>query len=521
MAVSITISYTENSQNITGNKTNMTVKVVAQWTGGSFNRNQKPGWLKIDGKSYSFTSSFNENESTTGTRVLFSKTVDITHDDDGTKENMPLSASYTSGVSSGTVTASTVVDLTPIARGSAVGATDANIGSKSTLVVTRRNSGYTHSIAYQFGDLTGYITAAGGISAEEVKLSAVSIAWTIPTEFYEQIPNAKSGICTLTIKTYFGSTQIGAGQTDTFTITAAKSLCAPAVSGTVADINDDTVALTGDDSRFVRYMSTAACTITATVKNGASIAVKKIGGGTVTGDSREIEGIQTNSVALYAKDSRGYDTTVSVPLEMIPYIMLTNKASVVRNDPTTGGAVLEVKGSFYNGSFGLADNELTVQYSVDGGKTIEIQPEISGNTYAATANLTGLDYQFPFEVAVTVSDKLDSKTETISVGRGIPTHYWNQNKFVFCVPVSMEDTIKTGILKITPSAADTPTSGQVIFDKPFFGIPIVTLTAVSAGPGTSLKGYSILNVTADGFQAYVTRSDLVETWLHWIAVYQP
>lgn len=521
MAVSIYITFDENSQSVTSNKTNVTAAVVAKWTGGSFNLNKKSGWLKINGTSYSFTNSFNDKQTTSGTKVLFTKTVDIVHDNDGTKEDVPVSASYTSGVSSGTVTASMLVDLTTIDRESTLGASDANIGSKSTIVVDRKNKDFTHSIAYKFGSLTGYIKADGSLSTTEVKLTAVSISWTVPTTFYGQIPKAKTGTCTLTIKTYSGNTQIGAAKTDTLTVTAAQALCAPIVSGTVADINDATVALTGDDSKLVRYMSVAYCAITATAKNSATIASKKIAGVAVTDDATEISGIRTSSVDFYAKDSRGYESAVSVPVELVPYIVLTNKASGARDDPTSGNVTLTVKGNYYNGSFGAEDNALSIRYSIDGSDPIEATPTINGNTYSATLALTGLDYQSAFEISVTVSDKLDSKTEIVSIGKGVPIYYHNENKFVFCVPVSMADTIKTGILKITPTAADTPTVGEVVFDTPFPGAPIVSLTAVSSVPGTQLKGISLLGVTTTGFKAYLTRSNLVETWIHWQAIYQP
>ena len=521
MAVSIYTSYTENSQSVTGNKTNITVKVVAQWSGGSYNLNKKPGWLKIDGVQYSFSNSFNDSRTTSGSKVLFSKTVDIVHNDDGTKKKMPISASYTSGVSSGTVSASELVDLTPIDRESTVGASDANIGSKSTVVITRRNSKSTHSISFKFGNLSGYLTAAGGISVEEVKLSVLSIAFLIPMDFYAQIPKAKSGTCTLTIKTYIGDTQIGTAKTDTFTVTAAKTLCAPSVSGSVVDVNDATIALTGDDTTLVRYMSTALCTISATAKNSASVASKKIGGATVTGNTREIDGIQSNTIAFYAKDSRGYDTTVSVDVHMVPYIALTNKSSGARDDPTSGNVTVAVKGNYYNGSFGAMANSLHIRYSVNGGDPVEVSPEMSGNTYSAIIHITDLDYRESFDISVTVSDLLDSKTETVHIGKGIPTHYWNENKFVFCVPSIMPDTIKTGIIKITPDAADTPTMGNVVFDNPFPGSPVVVLTPVTSVPGTQVKGCGVTAVTQNGFSVYLTRSNMVETWIHWIAVYQP
>ena len=113
MAVSISLSITQNSQKIADNQSNVTVKVTAKWTGGSHNKvvaadgtPQAKGTVKIDGTSYSFASTFNDSQTTTGSKVVFSKTLNITHASDG-KKTLSCSASYSTGVSSGTVTTST------------------------------------------------------------------------------------------------------------------------------------------------------------------------------------------------------------------------------------------------------------------------------------------------------------------------------------------------------------------------------------------------------------------------------
>ena len=413
------------------------------------------------------------------------------------------------------------ITLPTIPTASTIGATDANIGAKSSIVVTRKSTSYTHSIAYKFGNLTGYITAAGGISTTEVKFEDTNIAWAIPTAFYDQIPNAKTSTCTLTIKTYSGTTQIGNAQTDTFTVTASRDLCTPSVSGVVLDANAATKALTGDSTKLVRYRSTAHCTIAATAKNGATIKQQKIGGVVRSDGIREIPEIEVDSIEFYALDSRGYEAAVQVDYELIPYIPLTNNAEASRVDPGTGTSILTVQGNFYNGSFGTAENALTIRYSVDGGDYVDVEPTITADGYKATVEITGLDYTVSHTVEVYAADLLDTVPKTVTVGKSIPPFYWNETLFGFTTNIVAPQFIKAGIIKITPSAIDTPTVGEVVFDVPFDGAPYVTLTPVSSVPGTQLKGVSLLGVTENGFKVYVTRSNVVETWVHWIAVYLP
>ena len=334
------------------------------------------------------------------------------------------------------------ITLTNIPRASTIGASDANIGSKSTVVVTRRSSSYKHSIAYSFGDLSGYITASGGVSEVEETYSTTTISWTIPEEFYGPLNNAQSGICTLTVTTYSGDTQIGEAQTCTLRVTVAKTANAPDVSGTVVDSNASTKSLTGDETKFVRYFSTALCTIEATAKSGATISVKKIGGVKVTEDTRSISKIAATSIAFYAKDSRGYETTKNVALTLIPYVLLTNNAVAQRTDPVSGNAQLILKGDYFNGSFGAVDNELSIKYRyrAAGGtysEYITVSPNTDAEKYTATVALSELSYEESYDVEVVVSDKLSSVTKVATVPPGIPIFDWGKDDFRFNVPVSL------------------------------------------------------------------------------------
>lgn len=464
MGIKLGVTITQNSQNIAANKTNVTVDVTLTFDSGSYSASGDQGYLTIDGEKYGFWGRFNAAQQTSGTTTMFSKTVDIEHDSEG-KKTLSVSAEYIT-TSWGTKTASASLTLTDIPRSSAIAATDANIGAVSMIAVTRKGTGYTHSIAYKFGSLSGYITAAGAVSSSEVKFSDTSVPFTIPDSFYAQIPSAKTGTCTLTIKTYSGSTQIGDAATATFTVTAAESLCKPTVSGTVVDSNATTKALTGDASKLVRYKSTALCTITASANKSASISSKKIGGTAVSGTTLEIAGVEEDSVAFSATDSRGYTTTAEVEFELVPYVLLTNNPAGRRTDPTSGKATLSIKGNYYNGSFGSKSNTLTVRYRtrVQGGtfgSWITVTPTKSGNTYSAEIALTGLNYETTYEAEVEVKDLLDTSTKTAVIKRGIPVFDWGENDFAFHVLLNMYSNRITNLGEPTADT-DAATRGYVL-----------------------------------------------------------
>ena len=333
--------------------------------------------VTIDGKEVYYRDHTNHTDGYNGTKLASGSTT-LNHNTDGSKSmTIKVEAGIYNWAINKSGTGTFTLDTIP--RASTISVTDANIGSVAMIAVSRKSNSYSHSIAYKFGAQSGYITADGGESASEVKLTESSIGFKVPTSFYAQIPNAQDGVCTLTIRTYSGTTQIGEDQTATFTATAARALCAPDVAGTVVDTNAVTKALTGDSSKLVRYCSTALCTISAAAKNSATISQKKIGGAIVSGNTKNLAEIETDSVEFYAKDSRGYDTGAVVSFELIPYVKLTSNPTGRRTDPTSGNAVLSLKGNFFNGSFGAVRNTLTAKYRINGGAYVSVTPVLDGN----------------------------------------------------------------------------------------------------------------------------------------------
>lgn len=339
-------------------------------------------------------------------------------------------SAFTSG-NTLTVTGDVSIAATAQALSSTIGATDANIGSVSTITINRKSAAYTHSVMFTFGSLSGYVTEDGGVSGSEVKLSGTQIAFVVPASFYSQIPNATRGECTLTCRTYNGDSQIGETKYATFIAVAAEYACKPSVSGTVVDSNDVTKALTHDASALIRYFSTAFCTISAAAKNSASLSQKSIGGVVVSGDTRSIPGIEADNIVFAAVDSRGYASSYTAKFTLIPYVRLTNNSVALRDDPTSGKATLTIRGDFYNASFGASgeSNTLQVKYRVNGGSLITVTPAVSGNTYTASIPLSDLDYQSEHTVEVYVSDALDDVPKTIPIKRGIPVFDWGKEDF--------------------------------------------------------------------------------------------
>ena len=190
------------------------------------------------------------------------------HNDDGTANS--YFEAYCNGpggtsMSGQSVSGNKTVTLDTIPRKSSVLCADGNIGSSTTININRASSKFTHTLKYSFGSSNGTIAT---------KTTNTSIGWTIPTSFYAQIPNAKSGQGIITCETYDGNTLIGSS-TCNFNAIVLESTNKPSISASVEDTNTTTIALTGDKNKLVKYFSNVKVVITATAKIVQQLKVKK------------------------------------------------------------------------------------------------------------------------------------------------------------------------------------------------------------------------------------------------------
>ena len=77
--------------------------------------------------------------------------------------------------------------------------------------------------------------------------------------------------------------------------------------------------------------------------------------------------------------------------------------------------------------------------------------------------------------------------------------------------------IQWGVETITP-VKDTPTAKAVTFPVSYTSIPMVLTTAITTVPGTSVSGNASANISATGFDAYVTRNGTTNTSVGWVAI---
>jgi hypothetical protein len=324
----------------------------------------------------------------------------------------------------------------------------AYIGTCPTIIVSCFCGGrYGHPLSYNFYGLTG--TAVVEVNNSKI----TDFSW--PLELYKMIPNAKSGEGTLWY-TCPDDGGVDFTVSTTFTVLANEQYCTPTIGVTITDSNEVTKALTGDETKLIRYHSTAQLVIDAEAKNYATIVncTAKNGSNSFTGESGSFEKVESAEFTISTEDSRGFSTSVGRDLAVagrfINYIRPTCYMSNTRPD-TDGNMSVICYGNFFNDSFGAVDNTVTAEYRYApvGGAYSAWQPMTAiindNNTYSAVASLSGLDYQTTYMFETRVTDKLETVTSTSSGVKSLPVFHWSENDFAFEVPVALNGGLSGGV----------------------------------------------------------------------------
>lgn len=310
------IVWTVDSQSVANNTSTVTVKVQLVSTGSSYTINStasKSGTLTINGTKYSF--SFTAALSGNQTKTLYTKPVTIAHNADGSKTcafastigiNVTLSGTYYGDV---TASGNGAFDTIPRATTPTLSASSVNMGESITINMPRASSSFDHTLTYKFGDATGTIGTDLGTSK----------AWTVPLSLASQIPSGTSGTCTITCKTYNGSTLIGT-KTVSFTAKVPASVV-PTISA--VSMAETVAGLAAQFGAYVQGKSKVKITITAAGAYSSTIKTYKttVDGKSYSGAAPTTGTLSSGSktVTITVTDSRGRTATATRTISVAAY----------------------------------------------------------------------------------------------------------------------------------------------------------------------------------------------------------
>lgn len=402
------IVWNVGSQSVANNSSSVTVKVQLVSTGSSYTINSsatKNGSVTINGTKYTFT--FTASLSGNQTKTLYTKTVTVKHNADGTKTcsfastigiNVTLGGTYYGDVTaSGTGTFNTVARATT----PTLSAPSIDMGQSITINMPRASSSFDHTLTYAFGSATGTIGSDLGTSK----------AWTVPLSLASQIPFGTSGTCTITCKTYNGSTLVG---TKTVSFTAKVPASVVPTIGSVA-VTDTMTAIYSQFGNMVQGKSKPKLTITASGAYGSTIKTyktvfegKSYSGATPT--TAVIAGSGTVTASITITDSRGRTASVSKSWTVVAYkapIISILTASRCDPDGTENyeGLNAKIAAAFTIASVNSKNtNSYKIEYKIKSNSTWTALK--SGNAYSysdtiITDAVFGADSAFDLRLSIT------------------------------------------------------------------------------------------------------------------------
>ena len=291
--------------------------------------------------------------------LLVSGSKTVTHNDDGSRSlsvSCSISTSTSQSYLPGSASISTTFILTTIARKSTMYDVSGTIGKSISLRITKRNSGFTHTIRYSFGNVSGTIVNKG---------SSNSINWTPPIALYLQIIGSSGGRGTISIETFNGSDSLGSNSY-VLTLNAEKTYNVPSVTNFTYERgsgSSDSNWRSDPNGSDVRIKYTAS--ITSDISGNTTSLVVKLGTTILFSSSNASSGsyslykqgigtITTYTATITVSDTIGSSkswnltvATIEVPLDInvnLPGIACAKVAETKKAFELAEGWTFKIKG---------------------------------------------------------------------------------------------------------------------------------------------------------------------------------
>ena len=317
----------------------------------------------------------------------------------------------------------------------------------------------TYSIEYEFGSLTGVIK--DNISPSSVP---TTIRWTIPTSFYNEIPDTTSKTGKL-ISYYHTHGNKIVNSTSTF-IAKIPDGDAPTITASVVTTDALSSQLSGNTSTIINGVSNVKVTMSATPTQGSSIVnqyfyYQRNYYPMAIQNTKTLTGGYDGVFDFGAIDTRSRKGTSRITLTAIDYRSPTISIDGIEIN-TSGVATINITGTWFNGSFGATANTLTVQYRYKSSSssswgswtTISNVTKNSDGTYSATATKSGLSYTDTYNFEARVIDKINTVSSKEYTGKSLPVFDWSADDFNFNVPVSV----------LSPTNSNNPATKKYVDD---------------------------------------------------------
>lgn len=453
MAKTGSIVIAQGTQEVANNRTYITVTGKITTSGESWRGDSRTGTIVVkQGSKTIYDDDFTHGAPANSTTTLFTIGLWVYHDDKGASGKISASYNYDGGWCS----ASTEKTLTDIPRKATISSAP-NFNDEENPKITYSNLA---------GDVVTSLQACISLTGEkddvpyrDLSKKGTSYTFELTEDERKTLRLATTGSNSRTV-IFFIRTVI-AGQTYHHTLERNFTIIngQPTLEPSVIDVNEKTIALTGDENILIRNFSNAQVESGAQVYKDATIKSQKIicGSKNLSSGYGVISNVGSGSFIFSITDNR--ENTVSEPVN-VPFVEYVNLTCNLNANPpdAEGDVTFSVDGNYFAGSFGSVDNAIEVYYRYKAGfeeygdwiRVEDIVTNAEDNTYVANISLSGLDYRTKYTFQAMSVDALIEIESVEKVVKTVPVFDWGENDFNFNVPVNVE--------------GDISIKGNVIFD---------------------------------------------------------
>lgn len=414
------LDWSITGQSIADNKSTLSLDLwVYDGTGYSQNESSGEAYYILQGEKR-----WNPyNYSSTGWYKLGSKTITVSHNADGTK-SIALTAEWDCGFDSSYtprhLSLSETVTLPTIPRASTATTSGSTLGETLAITIKRASSSFTHKLYYTCGSVKDQLIA------ENV---GTSYSWNAPpVSLAQQAPNAETVALTLTVKTYNGSTYVGAWSTSVKL--AVPSTVVPSMSVAISD----PTGVFNTYGGYVQLRSKVKVDITASGVQGSTIKSYSIKVGSIyaatstSGTTDYLPGSGELAVSCAVTDSRGRTTTKTQSITVLAYskpAITAISAARCNADGTANRAGTYGKVTFSGAITSLSAKNTAayaVQYREVGAEDWTTAGRPAAGNYDPTdiSAVFSADKSKRYEVRVVATDAFESIGSTL---RDLPAAY--------------------------------------------------------------------------------------------------
>lgn len=308
------------------------------------------------------------------------------------------------------------LDTIPRASKVTLSSASVDMGKILTINITSASSSFKHKLRYKM-DSSVWVVIAENIGT--------NYSWTVPLSLANNIPNTTSGIVTISVETFNGTTFIGEKMA-TFTAKVPSSVVPSISSISITDPNN----LKGTYGGYVQSKSKVKIQVTASGPYSSKIKSIQINDGMgISSNSNPYTsnvisvGGGSKTATVKVTDSRGRTTTKTASFTVLGYS--SPKISSLSASRCNDSGTADDLGSFvkisYNASITALNNKNGKKYkleykSQDSSTWTDISGANPPTSYSASDSVIAIaDTEKSYDIRLTATDNFKSSSKTIKL----------------------------------------------------------------------------------------------------------